>query len=195
VDASLDQYENLEEGHGCIPEILVQRRDNMNSDPNDPAVLVIDLGLSYELSCDHWWQKADQAFMHVRTLLADGLFRQPMLVAIVALSFEEDPSAMRLFRGCRLGVFLAIPKGSNDFRAALLWHIEFRDDLTDAKLATSSRLNPIASAFAKLLADAQSVMEWNTNHKLVDYEYLGPHCCRYGDMVRVVQRAGHCTPC
>jgi hypothetical protein len=185
VDVS--HYE-WEEGQGCIPEILVQRRVNMKSDPNDPAVLLIEVSISPDHASDHWWQKADQTFMHVRALLADGLFRQPMLVAVMTLSSEKDlASGLSLFRGCRLGVFLAIPKGSNDYRTALIWHIEFRDDLTDAKLATSGRLNPIAGVFTKLIADARLVTEWNTTPKPVEYKCLGPHCCRYGNRVRTIQ--------
>jgi hypothetical protein len=79
-------------------DILVQRRENVSeSNPKtDPAVLLIEVGISEDHSSDFWWLNADQAFMCVRALLATDLFRQPMLVAILTISFDKgDKSAGR----------------------------------------------------------------------------------------------------
>jgi hypothetical protein len=194
TDVRHNRCQRWEGDQSCRLDILVQRRENVSeSKPGtDPAVLLIEVGISDDHSSDFWWLKADQAFMYVRALRANGLFRQPMLVAILTISFEKGEKCagrecVRSFRTCRLGVFLATPKNIMDYRAALLWHTEFNDNLREHKLASSARLHHIAYVFAKLLNDTRYVMDGNADPEYEkSYEYLGPHCCRLGDKVRVI---------
>lgn len=75
----------------------------------------------------------------------------------------------------RFGVFLCIPKKKNQFRIALLWRHE------------STNLKDASLQFGKIIYSVQLCSHLrkpsNLNQKEIGYTYLGPNCCKIGDMV------------
>ena len=79
----------------------------------------------------------------------------------------------------RFGVFLCIPMGEEGkFRLALLWRHE-TETLKDA-----------STQFGKMLYAVQLCSflskNCNLNENAIQYTYLGPHCCKIGDYVRLI---------
>ena len=75
----------------------------------------------------------------------------------------------------RFGVFLCTPKGDDDFRITLLWRY------------TTQTLNDASVQFGKILHAVQLcsyLRKYCNDHKdTIQYKYLGPNCCKIGDMV------------
>ena len=75
----------------------------------------------------------------------------------------------------RFGVFLCTPKGNDDYRITLLWRY------------TTRTLNDASVQFGKILHAVQLcsyLRKYCNNHKdMIQYKYLGPNCCKIGDMV------------
>lgn len=78
----------------------------------------------------------------------------------------------------RFGVFLCMPKGTNnEFRIALLWRHSAKT-LKDASTQFGRLLNAVQ--FCSFLREHCTLHE-----DAIKYKYLGPNCCKIGDLVRV----------
>ena len=75
----------------------------------------------------------------------------------------------------RFGVFLCTPKGNDDFRITLLWR------------HTTQTLSDASTQFGKILHAVQFcsyLRKYCNDHKnMIQYKYLGPNCCKIGDLV------------
>jgi hypothetical protein len=143
---------------------------------NAPALL-IEVGFGM----DDWWTQADHAVNYVHRLLRKRVLVKPVIMAVFFVATSESSGAVET---AQLGVFLVVPKVGCDYRVAPLWRSQSPD------------LKTMAGAFARVLHAAQFVAEWNCSSKesLVDYEYLGSHCCRIGKRVRSSERSGSASP-
>jgi hypothetical protein len=142
----------------------------------DLAVLMIEMGLSNS----QWWKKLHHGIMYIESLLSLDMLQKPMLLTVFTVDappHKDSSEKIREFTGAQVGVFLVVPKGyKKDFRISLLWreHTEKQED--------------VPNWFVRIQRAAEFVMKWNkdkTSGEDLDYEYLGPHCCRIGDEVRV----------
>jgi hypothetical protein len=133
---------------------------------NAPALL-IEFGFDVD-----WWTQVDHALNYVNRLLCSGMLVKPVIMAVFFIATNKSTGAVET---AQLGVFLVVPKVGGDYRVALLWR------------GQSLELKTMGSAFARILHAAEFVADWNCNGKesLVDYKYLGSHCCRIGKRVRV----------
>ena len=90
---------------------------------------------------------------------------------------ENKPDIAQIPLEARFGVFLCTPKGDDDFRIALLW----RHDATTLKDASMQ--------FGKVLYAVRLcsyLREYCTkNQETIKHEYLGPNCCKFGNLVRL----------
>ena len=78
----------------------------------------------------------------------------------------------------RFGVFLCMPKGTNnEFRIALLWRHSAKT-LKDASTQFGRLLNAVQ--FCSFLREHCTLHE-----DAIKYKYLGPNCCKIGDLVSV----------
>jgi RIO1 family len=146
-------------------DIVVHRATNGKRDRmQDPAALLIEVGLER----DHPMTKVHQALYCQKILLRMGLFVEPMLIAVVRVHAEHGD-----FHEAEIILFLAIPGGDEVFRVALLW------------CAIPKTLDDFASAFALIMQATEVMEDWKAHGVEIDYEYLGQHCCRIGDRVRV----------
>jgi hypothetical protein len=137
---------------------------------NTPALL-IEVGFGM----DDWWTQAGHAVNYVNRLLRKRVLVKPVIMAVFFVATSESTGAVET---AQLGVFLVVPKVGCDYRVAPLWRSQSPESKT------------MASAFARILHAAQFAAEWNWSGKesLVDYEYLGSHCCRIGKRVRTSTR-------
>jgi hypothetical protein len=164
------------EGSACT-----RHNESTETVKNSPAVLLVELGLA---SVD-WWKKAHQGFKYVKSLSKDGLLQKLMLVTIWTLDAPPPDSGKgnRVVEGGRFGVFLVMPKKEPEtFRAALLWR------------HACVSLEDVAFHFVRILRATEFLVNWKTPEDL-DYEYLGPHCCRIGKEVRDLDVVGVLAVC
>ena len=87
----------------------------------------------------------------------------------LATGLEKNPLK------ARFGVFICIPKGKTDFRIALLWRHD-AETLMDASIQYGKILYAV-----QLCSYLRNLSSWNENE--IQYEYLGPNCCKLGDRV------------
>ena len=78
----------------------------------------------------------------------------------------------------RFGVYLCIPKNDNKFCITMLWRHE------------TKTLQDASTQFGKILYAVQLcsyLREYcDVNKETIRYEYLGPNCCRIGNLVRLI---------
>jgi hypothetical protein len=136
-------------------------------------VTVIEVGLG----SIEWWKKVDQGVTYVE-LLGDAqnkkfCFKKAMLLAVITVEKVgrgEESEALK----ARFGVFLCTPiggKDSSDFRMSLLWREE------------TQTLQDASRAFGKLILATYRCGKWRHMKPKLKYSYLGPDCCRFGEMV------------
>jgi hypothetical protein len=136
-------------------------------------ITVIDIGLGNI----EWWKKVDQGVTYVE-LLGDAqnktfCFKKAMLLAVITvekIGTVEEKKDLK----ARFGVFLCTPKGSkdsSDFRMSLLWREE------------TQTLQDASRAFGKLILATYQCEKWRDMKPKLKYSYLGPNCCRFGEMV------------
>jgi hypothetical protein len=153
-----------------ISNILVQRKIGREKADRDPAALLIEVGASQR----HSLAITYKAICSTLALVKKGLLREPMLmVAIHTLAHHSAQD----FPGAQLVVLLVIPRKNKDFRMALLWR------------GTLGTARAMASDLARIIHITEYVAEWNRLKPNMDYECLGPHCCRIGEKVRLLCRA------
>jgi hypothetical protein len=150
-----------------FPDIVVHRATKRKHNiKKDPAVLLIEVGLERY----HPLTKVDQAIDCEKILFKMGLFVEPTLMAVVRVVAEPGQ-----FKKADLIVFLVIPRVNGDFRMTLLWH------------NVPETVDDFVRDFAQLMQATELVEDWRVRGASgsVDYEYLGPHCCRIGEQVRL----------
>jgi hypothetical protein len=151
--------------HKSYSDIVVHRvKENGRNVKQDPAALLIDVGLAKY----HPLTKVDEALYYEQTLLTMGLFVEPMLLALVRIVAEPGH-----FKKADLVVFLVVPRGNVDIRTALLWR------------GVPKTLGDFVGDFGRIMQATELVEDWKARGANIDYECLGPHCCRIGDQVRV----------
>ena len=136
-------------------------------------VTVIEVGLGNI----EWWKKVDQGVTYAE-LLGDAqnktfCFKKAMLLAVITVEKVGSVEELKALKA-RFGVFLCTPKGSkdsSDFRMALLW----RED--------TQTLQDASRAFGKLILATYQCGKWRDMEPKLKYSYLGPNCCRFGEMV------------
>jgi hypothetical protein len=155
--------------HKFHSDILVHRAvDGNKIDHNqDPAVLLIDAGVGKY----HPLAKVDQALCYEKILLKMGLLVEPMLTAVVTVDAERGQ-----FQKAELVLFLVVPRGNQDFRMSLLGHY------------APETLDDFVRDCVRLMQVTELMEGWKARGAPVDYECLGPHCCRIGEQVRVEQQ-------
>jgi hypothetical protein len=152
--------------HTTYYDLVVHRAANKERNvAADPAALLIKVG---HTRC-HPLTKMSEDIYTERILMMDMLV-DPMLLAVVR--FVTDNSTNE-FQQAEVVVFLVIRCEDQDFRTALLWR-----GIPKNKIEFSTHL-------AKILQAAEFAVDWNsraTNRH--HHVYLGPHCCRIGNLVR-----------
>jgi hypothetical protein len=167
-------------------DIVLRREDGVGE--KKPLLLLMEVGLN----CD-WWQKAHQNIGYVNAMLLKidpqepTVFSDPMLFAVLTVSTQ--PKSAHDFGSAQLGVFLCVPAVNpvddtrpKKFRLALMWRMR-TDQLSVASSGIAKTLRA-ACLLPQLLKDL--------DRKSSDFAYLGPHCCRRGDLVgtlRALDRA------
>ena len=140
----------------------------------------------FGINNDKWWTKQDQILKYVQMLRfnQDPNYKidQPMLLSVITIN--ED--TQRVMNGpqttfaAKFGVFLCIPKKVNEFSVTLLWRHK-TNILQDASIQ-----------FGKILYAVQLCLYLRESSALdkmtIQYEYLGPNCCRIGKLVRLIGR-------
>ena len=140
----------------------------------------------FGINNDKWWTKQDQILKYVQMLRLnkDPNYKidQPMLLSVITIN--ED--TQRVMNGpqttfaAKFGVFLCIPKKVNEFSVTLLWRHK-TNILQDASIQ-----------FGKILYAVQLCLYLRESSALdkmtIQYEYLGPNCCRIGKLVRLIGR-------
>jgi hypothetical protein len=168
----------------CTTDIMILDTGTGRSHEDLP-VHMIEVGLSN----GHWWKTLHQGFMYIRNLLRFDMLQKPMLLTVLTLDAPPQNGSskqIRRFSGGQVGVFLVTPKGcKKDFRMALLWR----------EYATKEE--DVAKWFVMIHRATEFVLKWNRDETAgdnsLDYEYLGPHCCRFGDEVSVGGRQSACS--
>ena len=164
--------------HEPITDSTGKSNDNKKS-----IVAMFEFGFESE----NWWTKQDQlldyASMFRRNLDNKYKFDRPVLLSVVTINkkdcneFKEDTPIEDINLGARYGVFLCVPKGDDgSIRITLLWR------------ADTDYLEKTSCYFGKVLNAVQlcwhMIKYCDTHKSTINYEYLGPNCCRIGDKVR-----------
>jgi hypothetical protein len=162
---------------------ITVRRNVASTGPGpstDPYVLLLEAGL---FGSD-WWLKAHLVFLYAALLAETALLAEPTLMAVFTLdSTKPKGSNDRVLASADAGCFLLIPKETRDFCLALLWRGEAMN--TDHQgVGAKVVLTFMANFLADVLEATKFVARWNQNPPIVNYEYLGPHCCRLDGEVR-----------
>jgi hypothetical protein len=157
------------------PDFIISKRSNPgNPSSKKSVVMVIEFGIGHEF----WWQKQDQMLQYVKILLTQDetknpayVFDQPILLTVITVNKRSDSNPII---DVRYGVFLCTRKDKQDYRIALLWR---RNDATSLKDASKQ--------FGKILYAAHVCTSLREDKALLKlYRYLGPNCCKFGDLVR-----------
>jgi hypothetical protein len=152
-------------------DILIYRGSDKNSEPAD-AVLLLEVAFKEKIDVDGWWRKANQNIMYAVGFRKHQptVFSKGMLFAVLTIDKNKDLK----FKSAKLGVFLCIPAEATDldFRMSLLWHKE------------CNSLEELSKAFGRLVVAVRAMPKLNQiPPATIDYEYLGPNCCRVGNKV------------
>jgi hypothetical protein len=133
-------------------------------------VTLIEVGMGIK----HWWKKTDQVITYAEMLVSNkgqGKYKfsmsKPSLIAIIAINVCDQLSPAKKERDtkARFGVFLCWNRDEK-VRLALLWRVK------------TTGVDEASLAFGKLLRASQMCAEFR--EQAVEYEYLGPNCCRIG---------------
>ena len=158
------------------PDFIISKETNSNGKTQKSIVMMIEFGVGHEF----WWKKQDQILLYVEALLQNRnktssnkpyTFDEPILLTVITINKHNNapPATMEV----RFGMFLCTRKNSQtDYRISLLWRTE-----------STTRLDASAH-FAKVLYAAQMcayLREQDLTSK--SYEYLGPNCCRFDNVV------------
>jgi hypothetical protein len=146
---------------------------NTSTEEPQSVVTVIEVGLGNI----KWWKKVYQGITYVE-LLGDAqnktfCFKKAMLLAVITVEKVGSVEERKDLKA-RFGVFLCTPKGSkdsSDFRMSLLWREE------------TQTLQDASRAFGKLILASYRCGKWRDMKPTLEYSYLGPNCCRFGEMV------------
>jgi hypothetical protein len=176
---ALDPREGAEVATGR-PDILVCYRSGTEAGGDDSggggeakdACVLLEVGFDNDLP-HTFWKKVHQKRQH-ELVLPTGIntvrFKsKPMLLVTLTIQKSED---FRFVAG-RLSVFLVTPKGNGDrhgSRVCLLTR------------SNATKLDDLSDAFGQVLRAALAMP--CLAPETVDFEYLGPDCCRMGDEVR-----------
>jgi hypothetical protein len=153
-------------------DILLQRHDAEAKAEVVPA-LAVEVGRHN----DEWWSKLDQGMEYVRLL---GSFREPFLLVVLTFSEPQHRGKTFLLDTARIGVFLVTPRSDpssssssssgDNFRLSMLWR------------GQTSDVDSLSRDFGRALRAALLLPCWSAAS--MDYDYLGPNCCRVGSNVR-----------
>ena len=173
------------------------------------VVALFEFGIEH----DKWWKKQDRILKYLKMLRRNGnenyTVDQPLLLSVVTINpppssnknkskksakkkSRNDPKVTTLTSNlkrirtnknnfgnspvtAKFGVFICIPKGDNEYRIALLWR------------CVAENLRDASTQFGKILYAIQ-LCSYLTNHlnaAAIEYEHLGPNCCRFGQSVRL----------
>ena len=185
--------ESSETEKGIVGNGVKGRLDLLFHDPDTGStgdskksiVAIVEFGFENKF----WWTKQDQILSYVSMLCRNEdhryKFDQPMLLSVITLNkstYNSDAHTTetpvdQIHFEARFGVFLCVPKGDGgtDFRITLLWRVK------------TTNLKETSCHFGKLLNAVQ--LCWHlrkycqTHEDKINYEYLGPNCCRIGDIV------------
>jgi hypothetical protein len=162
---------------------LMFHEANNSSDNRKSIVAMFEFGFDDQ----NWWTKQDQlldyASMIRKNLDKNYKLDEPVLLSVVTINkskcndFTKDTPIDKIHLGARFGVFLCVPKGdADDFRITLLWRAE------------TANLKDTSCQFGKVLNAVQLCLRLrnycSTEANKINYEYLGPNCCRIGEKVR-----------
>jgi hypothetical protein len=186
--------------------------DYIYSDGKDTKKSIVAL-FEFGLENNNWWTKQHQILKYVKMMRTEEdtnyKFDQPILLSVITINStsqiggkskkraqkEEltDEAKIATFQSnlskvtnnknnirdhrfeARFGVFLCTPKGNDDFRITLLWR------------HTTQTLSDASAQFGKILHAVQFcsyLRKYCNDHKnTIQYKYLGPNCCKIGDLV------------
>jgi hypothetical protein len=164
---------------------LMFHEANSSDDGKKSVVAMFEFGFEGQ----NWWKKQDQLLIYASMIRKNNdknyKIDQPVLLPVITINkkdcddFTENTPIDNINLGARFGVFLYVPKGDNgEFRITLLWRTETAN-LRDTSLQFGKVLNTV-----NLCWHLRNY--WATHGNTIDYEYLGPNCCRIEDKVRSV---------
>ena len=156
-----------------IPDFIISKEISSEQGKKQRSVIMmIEFGIGHEF----WWKKQDQILLYVELLLENEMssnqtytFDQPILLTVITVNKKQTEQTLSV----RFGMFLCNRKSTDDYRVALLWRTE------------TASVEEASMQFGKVLYAAQLcafLREQEGTMKL--YEYLGPNCCRFDDLVR-----------
>jgi hypothetical protein len=172
------QSNEVSEVSAGIPGVILCS-DDVASNEDRPtaqdACLVLEVGLSVEHLA--WWAKLHQSRQY-EAMLNRGpnkvrVTSKPMILAALTIDRRKDDYS---FNSGRLGVFLVTNRrkaksdASHESRVCLLTRIQSDD------------LNDLSAAFGLVLRAAICLPDLTAES--IDFEYLGPNCCRIDNQVR-----------
>ncbi len=166
------------------PDFIISKENGQNP---KSIVMMIEFGIGHQW----WWLKQHQILLYVKILLKQEenkihayAFDQPILLTIITVNKRNNQTEGGDV-DVRYGMFLCTRKNDDDFRLALLWR----------KRSTS--LKDASKQFGKILYAANVCAMLREDRALrKSYEYLGPNCCKFGDLVSRCRRMSqHTHPC
>jgi hypothetical protein len=142
------------------------------------ACLVLEVEVGLSVGCRAWWTKLHQSRQYEAVLTCGPnkvrVTSKAMLLAALTIDRRKDDYS---FNSGRLGVFLVTNRRkaksddtSHESRVCLLTRIQSDD------------LNDLSAAFGLVLRAAICLPDLTAES--VDFEYLGPNCCRIDNQVR-----------
>jgi hypothetical protein len=124
-----------------------------------------------------WWNKVGQGVTYLELVggaqQGEHCFRKPMILSVITLDKVEESGSIGQLKA-RFGAFLCTFKDSKDcnsFHVSLLWQEE------------THSLEAASQAFGKLILATFKCEKWRDMNPTLKYRYLGPNCCRVGEMV------------
>jgi regulator of extracellular matrix RemA (YlzA/DUF370 family) len=157
--------------------------DTNSNDYKESAVAIVNLGCRQH---GYWWARQIQILTNVSRLRRNVdikyKFDQPILLSSITIDkskcnsseFKKETPIDKIHFDARFGVFLCVWEGG-EFRISLLWR------------ANTTNLDEASRHFGKVLNAVQLCLHLRnyckTHKYTINYESLGPNCCRFGDTV------------
>ena len=169
-------------GKRIIVDLIISKKCSneiqTESKPKQSVVMIVEFGVHHT----KWWQKLGQILAYVEILRTENeskyIVDQPMLLTVVTVSSDTTETSNNTIVA-RYGIFLYIPKAKGQYRLALLWRVDSFD------------IDNASKQFGKTLYAAQccaNLRDYFTSTIMkpdfeTSYQYLGPNCCRIGQIV------------